>query len=76
MITNVSNEVKDKLYDAIIHRSPRMAMIALATEKDFKNLQFRELALIKLLFDQTSEKRYPETNLIFMLDISSPTNGL
>jgi hypothetical protein len=68
LISNVSNQVKDDLYDAVIFRSPTLAMKALSSEKDLKNIQLRELALIKLLYEQSYENRYPKTNLIFILD--------
>ena len=64
----LSNTVKDKLYDAVVYRSPSLAMAALGEESELKNPQVRELCLIKLFYDQFYEKRYPKTNLMFMLD--------
>jgi len=64
----LSNSVKDKLYDAVAYRSPSLAMAALGEEPELKNIQIRELSLIKLFYDQFYEKRYPKTNLILMLD--------
>jgi hypothetical protein len=64
----LSNSVKDKLYDAVAYRSPSLAMVALGEEPELKNIQIRELSLIKLFYDQFYEKRYPKSNLIIMLD--------
>ena len=64
----LSNEVKDKLYEAVAYRSPSLAMVALKDEPDLRNIQIRELSLIKLFYDQCYEKRYPKTNLIIILD--------
>lgn len=64
----LSNGVKDKLYEAVAYRSPSLAMVALGEEPELKNIQIRELSLIKLFYDQFYEKRYPKTNLILMLD--------
>ena len=64
----LKNSVKDDLYSSVINRSPSLAMKALDDEETLKNIQVRELALLQLLYEQCYEKRYPKTNLIFMLD--------
>jgi peroxiredoxin len=68
LLVYLKNSQKDMLYDAVINRSPTLAMKALGDEETLKNIQVRELALIKLLYEQCYDKRYPKTNLLFMLD--------
>lgn len=68
ILVYLKNPVKDKLYTAVINRSPTLAMKALEEEATLKNIQVRELALLQLLYEQCYDKRYPKTNLIFMLD--------
>ena len=68
LLVYLKNSQKDILYDAVINRSPSMAMKALDSEETMKNIQIRELALLQLMYEQCYEKRYPKTNLLFMLD--------
>jgi hypothetical protein len=68
LLVYLKNSQKDKLYDAVINRSPSMAMKALEDEETLKNIQIREMALLQLMYEQCYEKRYPKTNLLFMLD--------
>jgi peroxiredoxin len=68
LLVYLKNSQKDMLYDAVINRSPTLAMKAMGDEETLKNIQVRELALIKLLYEQCYDKRYPKTNLLFMLD--------
>jgi hypothetical protein len=68
LLVYLKNSQKDKLYDAVINRSPSMAMKALDDEETLKNIQIREMALLQLMYEQCYEKRYPKTNLLFMLD--------
>jgi len=64
----LNHAVRDNLYTAVINRSPSMAMKALEEDETVRNIQVRELVLIQLLYEQCYEKRYPKTNLLFMLD--------
>ncbi|MEY4572738.1 MAG: hypothetical protein RLZ10_1986 [Bacteroidota bacterium] len=68
LLVNLNNNVKNNLYDAVINRSPSMAMNALSECIELKNIQIRELAMLKLFYDQCYDKRYPKTNILFMLD--------
>ncbi|MFM7683250.1 MAG: TlpA family protein disulfide reductase, partial [Bacteroidota bacterium] len=68
LLVYLKNSIKDNLYAAVINRSPSLAMKALEEEETLKNIQVRELALLQLMYEQCYEKRYPKTNLLFMLD--------
>ena len=68
LLIYLKNSVKDNLYSSVINRSPSLAMKALDEEATLKNIQVREMALLQLMYEQCYEKRYPKTNLIFMLD--------
>lgn len=68
LLIYLKNSVKDNLYTSVINRSPSLAMKALEEEATLKNVQVREMALLQLIYEQCYEKRYPKTNLIFMLD--------
>jgi hypothetical protein len=68
LLVYLTNSIKDNLYTAVINRSPSMAMKALGEEATLKNVQVREMAMLQLLYEQCYEKRYPITNLLFMLD--------
>jgi len=68
LLVYLKNSIKDNLYAAVINRSPSLAMKALEEEETLKNIQVREMALLQLMYEQCYEKRYPKTNLLFMLD--------
>jgi len=68
LFLHIDNSIKDNLYESVINRSPSLAMHVLSEDDELKNIQIRELALLKLLYEQCYEKRYPKTNLLFMLD--------
>lgn len=68
LLIYLKNSIKENLYTSIINRSPSLAMKALEEEATLKNVQVREMALLQLMYEQCYEKRYPKTNLLFMLD--------
>jgi hypothetical protein len=68
LFLHLDNSVKNNLYEAVINRSPSLAMQALSEDVELKNIQIRELALLKLLYEQCYEKRYPKSNVLFILD--------
>lgn len=72
--TQISRETNKKFYDAVLHGSPKMAMVALGGDHYLKNLRVRELVLVKMLSDIFYSPDYPQTNIMTMLD-SISTNS-
>ncbi|PWH86223.1 TlpA family protein disulfide reductase [Brumimicrobium oceani] len=64
----LSQSVNEKFYEAVIQRSPSLAMNALGGDYSLKNLKLRELIMLKMLSEVFFTKDYPQTNILTMMD--------
>jgi hypothetical protein len=64
----LSKNVNEKFYEAVIQSSPSLAMNALGGDYSLKNLKLRELIMLKMLSEVFFTKDYPQTNILTMMD--------
>ncbi len=75
LIPRLPNQTNEKVYRGVLKSSPTAIMRALRTEYTLINMRIRELVMINSLAEVYNSGRYPETNIITVLD-SVSTNGM
>ena len=64
----LSQNVNEKFYEAVIQSSPSLAMNALGGDYSLINLKLRELIMLKMLSEVFYSNDYPQTNILTIMD--------
>lgn len=64
----LSKNVNEKFYEAVIKSSPSIAMNALGGDYALKNVRLREVVMLKMLTEVFFSDDYPQTNILTMMD--------
>ena len=71
----ISKDLNQAFYDGVIRSSPTLIMNNLGKDYALGNLRLRELIMLKMLRDVYQSSKYPQTNILTILD-SISTAGL
>lgn len=68
MIPRLSNKANEQVYIGVLKSSPTVVMKGLASEYTLVGLRMREMIMLKSLSEMYETKRFPQTNILTILD--------